>query len=168
ATKPTPPPRAPNTLATATMSALDEHRRPVAGPPAWLVAAPWLVCGLISTTQSYFLYPPKDGAEPSLLLSMAVQMPPWLLLAGLAPLIARLALRRRLTRARWRRNLPIHLAANALVSLGHTSVVIVVGRLISGEPYFVEHAIPEMLGRIASKLLLTDLFAYWLIVALVH
>lgn len=150
------------------MSALDEHRRPVAGPPAWLVAAPWLVCGLISTTQSYFLYPPKDGAEPSLLLSMAVQMPPWLLLAGLAPLIARLALRRRLTRPRWRRNLPIHLAANALVSLGHTSVVIVVGRLISGEPYFVEHAIPEMLGRIASKLLLTDLFAYWLIVALVH
>lgn len=150
------------------MPAPDDSRRPArGGPPAWLMAAPWIACGLVSTTQSYLLYPPKDGAEPWLLASMAVQMPPWLLLAAVAPLIARLSLRRRLTRARWRRSLPIHLGANALLLLGHAGVVVAVN-VASNDAFFTERTLLESFGRIAVKLLLIDLFAYWLIVALVH
>lgn len=149
------------------MSAPDELRRPRRGPPAWLVAAPWIACGLISSTQSYLLYTPKDGSDPSLLLSMASQMPPWLFFAALAPAIARLARSRRLTRSRWRRNVAIHLGANALVTVGHAAIMIVVGRVLD-DPYYFEHSIGELLARFTGKLVLTDLFAYWLIVALVH
>lgn len=31
--------------------------RPPAGPPAWAIAAPWLACGVISTSQAYFMAP---------------------------------------------------------------------------------------------------------------
>jgi len=136
------------------------------GPPAWAMATPWLLCGLISASQAYFLWPPKD-APPSFLYDLAWQLPPWLFLALAAPQVVRVARAFPIGRETWTRSLPPHLLANLVLAAGHAAVVVGTGWVL-GEVFFVENSVPVAFGKILAKLVQTELFTYWLIVALVH
>lgn len=137
------------------------------GPPAWLMAAPWLLCGLISTTQAHFLYPPKD-VEPSFFHALVWQYPPWLYLAAAAPLVALMARRFPLARDTWTRHLPLHLLANAAVAVGYAAVVVVANTLFSGDVYYQDTPFVAVFGKLLAKGVQLQLIVYWLIVALVH
>lgn len=144
-----------------------ERTAALAGPPGWLMAAPWLLCGLISTAQAHFLWPPRDG-EPSFLHALVWQYPPWLYLAAAAPLVARMARGFSLTRETWARHLPLHLLANVGVAVGYAAVVLVVGVLLSGDPYYQETPTAVAFGKILAKGAQLQLVVYWSQVALVH
>lgn len=137
-----------------------------AGPPAWVMAAPWVLCGLISTTQAHFLWPPADRPS-SLLRALAWQFPPWLWLAAAAPLIARVARRWPIGRDTWVRSLGPHLLANLVIAVGYAAVVVVAGNAV-GESYYVESWFYPAFFKVLAKSLQLELFTYWLVVALVH
>ncbi len=137
------------------------------GPPAWAMAAPWVLCGLISTSQAYFLYPPAAGSARSLLYDLAWQLPPWLFLAAAAPLVARMARRFPLARDGWGRWLGPHLLANLALAAGHVGVAVATGTLL-GEAFFRDHGVVYAFFKTLAKGVQTELFIYWLIVALVH
>lgn len=136
------------------------------GPPAWLMAAPWLLCGLISTTQAHFLYPPRD--DVSFFYSLVWQYPPWLYLAAAAPLVAVMARRFPLARATWTRHLPLHLLANAVVATGYAAVVVATNIQFSPDVYFQETPFALAFGKMLAKGVQLQLIVYWLIVAIVH
>jgi two-component system LytT family sensor kinase len=136
------------------------------GPPAWAMAAPWVLCGLISASQAYFLWPPADS-PPSFLYDLAWQLPPWLFLAVAAPLIARVARRYPIGRDTWGRFLAPHLLANVCVAVGHVSVAVATGWLL-GEAFFRDNSLAYAFGKMLAKGVQTELFTYWLIVAMVH
>ncbi len=136
------------------------------GPPAWVMAAPWVVCGLISASQAYFLWPPADS-PPSFLYDLAWQLPPWLYLAAAAPLVAGMARRFPIGRERWARSLAPHLLANLALACGHVAVAVATGWLL-GETFFREHSVGSAFTKMLAKGVQTELFIYWLIVALVH
>ena len=136
------------------------------GPPAWAMALPWVLCGLISASQAYFLWPPADRA-PSFLYDLTWQLPPWLFLAAAAPLVARMARRFPLAQGRWGRSLGPHLLANAALAAGHVGVAVATGYLL-GEAFFRENSPGFAFVRMLAKGVQTELFIYWLIVALVH
>lgn len=159
------PPGADRWQGDASMRSSADSSAP-ASPPGWAMAAPWLLCGLISASQAYFLWPPKD-APPSFLYDLAWQLPPWLFLALAAPQVARVARRFPIGRETWTRSLPPHLLANFVLAAGHASVVVATGYVL-GEVFFVENSVPVAFGKILAKLVQTELFTYWLIVALVH
>lgn len=147
-----------------------EHRPESAatshGPPAWVMAAPWLLCGLISTSQVYFLWPVRVP-EPSFLRDLAWQYPPWLYLAAAAPLVARMARRFPLGRDSWTRHLGPHLVANALLAAGYAAVVTVAG-ILFGDAYYQETPVLAIYGKLVAKGVQLQLFVYWLVVALIH
>ena len=136
------------------------------GPPAWAMATPWVVCGLISASQAYFLWPPADRA-PSFLYDLTWQLPPWLYLAAAAPLVARMARRFPLAQGRWGRSLGPHLLANLALACGHVAVAVATGYLL-GEAFFRENSLGFAFMRMLAKGVQTELFIYWLIVALVQ
>lgn len=143
-----------------------ESSATAAGPPAWVMAAPWLLCGLISTSQVYFLWPARSP-EPSILRDLAWQYPPWLFLAAAAPLVARMARRFPLTRDTWVRHLGPHLLANAALHCGYAAVVVCAG-ILFGDAYYQETPFLVAFGKMLAKGVQLQLFVYWLIVALVH
>ncbi|MCY0992750.1 histidine kinase [Nannocystis sp. ILAH1] len=136
------------------------------GPPAWVMAAPWLLCGLISTSQVYFLWPVRVP-EPSFLRDLAWQYPPWLYLAAAAPLVARMARRFPLGRDSWTRHLAPHLLANATLASGYALVVCVAGVLF-GDAYYQETPFLFAYGKLLAKGVQLQLFVYWLVVGFVH
>lgn len=136
------------------------------GPPAWVMAAPWLLCGLISTSQVYFLWPAREP-EPSLLRDLAWQYPPWLYLAAAAPLVARMARRFPIGHKTWPRHLGWHLLANVGLAAGYAVVVGVAGFLF-GDSYYQTTPFAAVFGKMMAKGVQQQLFVYWLIVALVH
>jgi two-component system LytT family sensor kinase len=135
------------------------------GPPAWAMAAPWLLCGLISTGQVYFLWPAREP-EPSLLRDMAWQYPPWLYLAAATPLVARMARRFPIGRDTWSRHLGPHLLANLTLASGYAAVVILAG-ITFGDSYYQQTPFAVAFGKMLAKGVQLQLFIYWLIVALV-
>lgn len=136
------------------------------GPPAWVMAAPWLLCGLISTTQVYFLWPTR-APEPSFWRDLAWQYPPWLYLAAAAPLVARMARRFPLGRDTWTRRLGPHLLANAAIASGYAAVVVLAG-ISFGDSYYQETPFLVAYGKMLAKGVQLQLFVYWLVVALTH
>ncbi len=136
------------------------------GPPAWALAAPWLFCGLLSTSQAYFLWPERDPG-PSFFRDLAWQYPPWLYLAAAAPLVARVARRYPLTRDTWARHLGPHLLANLAQAAGYAAVVVAAGQLF-GDVYWRTTPTAVAFGKMLAKGVQLQLFVYWAIVALVH
>ena len=136
------------------------------GPPTWAMAAPWVLCGLISASQAYFLWPPADN-PPSFLYDLAWQLPPWLFLAVAAPLVARVARRFPIGRDTWGRSLPPHLLANLALAMGHVAVMVATGWLL-GQTFYLDNSYAYAFGKMLAKGVQTELFTYWLIVALVH
>jgi two-component system, LytTR family, sensor kinase len=142
-----------------------ETRPTPAGPPAWAIAAPWVACGLIATSQAYFLWPPASG--PSLVRALEGQLPPWLYLAAVAPLVVRIARRYPLARDTWKRAIRPHILANLLIAAGYAWIVTLAAYGLD-EPYFVQNPLVQCFGKVLAKSVHIELFTYWLIVVLVH
>lgn len=142
-----------------------ETRPTSAGPPAWAIAAPWLACGVIATSQAYFLWPPASG--PSLIRALQGQLPPWLYLAAVAPLVVRIARRYPLTRASWTTAIRPHIVANLLIAAGYAWIVTLSAYNI-GDTYFIQNPLYIGAGKVLAKSIHIELFTYWLIVVLVH
>jgi hypothetical protein len=135
------------------------------GPPAWAIAAPWVACGLISTSQAYFLWPPASG--PSLVRALEGQLPPWLYLAAVAPLIVRVARRHPISADTWKRAIRPHILANVLIACGYAWIVTLAAYSI-GEPYFLQNPLVQSFGKVLAKSIHIELFTYWLIVVVIH
>ncbi len=132
-----------------------ETRPTSAGPPAWAIAAPWLACGVIATSQAYFLWPPASG--PDLVRALEGQLPPWLYLAAVAPLVVRIARRYPLTRETWKTAIRPHILANLLIAAGYAWIVSLSAYGI-GETYFVQNPLYVAFGRVLAKSIHIELF----------
>jgi signal transduction histidine kinase len=129
-----------------------------------VLAALCLLLGAVEVMQQYAANALRGGAPP-LLWMLAVNYLPWLAVAPLLPLVVRLAERHPLDRGRWRRTLPVHLAAMLGLVLAHQSAAALAAWAFPG-------AQPVDLGWVIVKLLLfrsaLDVLVYWAAVGAAH
>jgi signal transduction histidine kinase len=130
---------------------------------AGLFAGAALILGLLEAAQLY-VRNAMDAHPLPASEALLLTLPRWLILGALAPLVAAVANRVPLDHGRWRRALPVHVAAGTTFALLHlVACVIVYGFLLEGMP----NRFPFRLSRLLTVYFAGDLLIYGALVGII-